>query len=108
MGKGSGVPAVGTKAFRAEQARLARFFQAINKHRKALELAIEENFGGSLDPAEWRAAFESSEPRDANRTMVVTGDHSAMLNAYVEIRQALPALIEDTRAWLGRHGVELR
>jgi uncharacterized protein YutE (UPF0331/DUF86 family) len=118
------------------------------------------------------------EPRDANRTMVVTGDHSAVLNAYVEIlkasagarligllphrrphaeqvfkalvtdggliedqaallnelyvlegrlehassdvdaeevryaverlRKALPELIESTRTWLARHGVELR
>ncbi len=43
-----------------------------------------EDFGSTLDPIEWRSAFESSEPHDANRTMVVTGDHSAMLNAYVE------------------------
>jgi hypothetical protein len=64
-------------AFAAEQARLGRFFEAINKHRKALDLAIEESFGGELDPVEWRAAFESIEPRDANRTMVVTGDHSS-------------------------------
>jgi hypothetical protein len=122
--------------------------------------------------------FESAEPHDANRTMVVTGDHSAVLNAYVEIlkasagsrlvgllphrrphaeqafealvadggltkdqaallneiyvlegrlehaspdvdaeevriaverlRKALPTLIDSTRAWLHRHGVELR
>ena len=71
-----------------EQARLARFFQTINKHRKALDLAIEENFSGRLDQAKWRSAFESDEPRDANRTMVVTGDHSAMLNAYVVILKA--------------------
>lgn len=76
------------KALQAEQARLARFFLTINKHRKALDLAIEENFNGDLDPAEWRAAFESSQPHDANRTMVVTGDHSAVLNAYVEILKA--------------------
>ncbi len=75
-------------ALTAEQARLARYFQRINKHRKALDLAIEEDFGGTLDPAEWRSAFESTEPRDANRTMVVTGDHSAVLNAYVEILRA--------------------
>jgi hypothetical protein len=67
---------------------LARFFETINKHRKALDLAIDDNFGGPLDPAEWRSAFESSEPDDANRTMVVTGDHSAILNAYVEILKA--------------------
>jgi hypothetical protein len=166
------------RAFAAEQARLGRFFEAINKHRKALDLAIEESFGGELDPVEWRAAFDSIEPRDANRTMVVTGDHSAVLNAYVEIlkssagarligllphrrphagqvfeavaadngltksqaallnelyvlegrlehaspdvdaedvraaverlRQALPGLIESTRTWLSRHGVELQ
>ncbi|HYM44664.1 MAG TPA: hypothetical protein VES65_00685 [Solirubrobacteraceae bacterium] len=75
-------------ALEAEQARLGRFFETINKHCKALDLAIEEGFGGELDPAEWRAAFDSIEPRDANRTMVVTGDHSAVLNAYVEILKA--------------------
>jgi hypothetical protein len=79
---------IGPKALAAEKARLARFFQTINKHRKALDLAIEENFGGTLDLNEWRNAFDSTEPRDANRTMVVTGDHSAMLNAYVEILKA--------------------
>ena len=76
------------KALQAEQVRLARFFETINKHRKALDLAIDDNFDGALDPAEWRSAFESSEPDDANRTMVVTGDHSAILNAYVEILKA--------------------
>lgn len=73
---------------RVEQARLSRFFETIAKHRKALDLAIEENFGGQLDSGEWRAVFESAEPHDANRTMVVTGDHSAVLNAYVEILKA--------------------
>ena len=81
-------PGSGVKGRQAEQARLARFFETINKHRKALDLAIEENFGGELEPAEWRRAFESAEPHDANRTMVVTGDHSAILNAYVEILRA--------------------
>jgi len=85
---GGSPPGIGSKALQVEQARLARFFETINKHRKALELAIADNFGGELDPAEWRRAFESSEPRDANRTMVVTGDHSAMLNAYVEVLKA--------------------
>ncbi len=79
---------LGGNALAAEQARLARFFQTISKHRKALDLAIEENFGGQLDPADWRSAFQSAEPHDANRTMVVTGDHSAVLNAYVEILKA--------------------
>lgn len=79
---------LGSKALAAEQARLARFFQTINKHRKALDMAIDENFAGQLDPAEWRRAFQSDEPRDANRTMVVTGDHSAVLNAYIEILKA--------------------
>lgn len=75
-------------ALKAEQARLARFFQSINKHRKALDLAIKEDFDGTLEPVEWRKAFESAEPDDANRTMVVTGNHSAVLNAYVEILRA--------------------
>ncbi len=79
---------LGRNALAAEQARLARFFRAISKHHKALDLAIEENFGGRLDPAEWRSAFQSAEPHNANRTMVVTGDHSAVLNAYVEILKA--------------------
>jgi hypothetical protein len=39
---------ISRNALAAEQARLARVFQTINKHRKALDLAIEENFGGSL------------------------------------------------------------
>lgn len=30
---------IGRKALAAEKARLARFFQTINKHRKALDLA---------------------------------------------------------------------
>lgn len=55
----------GSKALAAEKARLARFFQTINKHRKALDMAIDENFAGQLDPAEWRRAFQSDEPRDA-------------------------------------------
>jgi uncharacterized protein YutE (UPF0331/DUF86 family) len=81
-------PGTGPKALAAEHARLAQFFEAINKHRKALALAIEQNFGGDLDATEWRSAFESPEPQDANRTMVVTGDHSAILNSYVEILRA--------------------
>lgn len=84
-----GPPAkLGPNALAAERARLARFFRTISKHHKALDLAIEENFGGRLDPAEWRSTFQSAEPHDANRTMVVTGDHSAVLNAYVEILKA--------------------
>jgi hypothetical protein len=168
----------GSRALVAEQARIGRFCQTIHKHRKALDLAIEQDFDGALDPGEWRRAFESAEPRDANRTMVVTGDYSAVLNAYVEIlrtsagsrllgllphrrphaeqvfkavaadggltveqvkmlneiyvlegrlehaspdvdaeevrravqrlREALPGLIDSVRAWLERHGVELR
>lgn len=81
-------PRISDGALAAEKARLARFFETINKHRKALDLAIEQNFGGTLDAAEWRGAFESTQPQDTNRTMVVTGDCSAMLNAYVEILKA--------------------
>lgn len=79
---------ISRKELEVEQARLARFFETINKHRKALDLAVEQNFDGELDAVEWRRAFESAEPDDANRTMVVTGDHSAVLNAYVEILRA--------------------
>jgi uncharacterized protein YutE (UPF0331/DUF86 family) len=81
-------PKVEGRALEAEQARLARFFETIDRHRKALDLAIEDNFDGTLDPAEWRNAFDSPRPGDVNRTMVVTGDHSAVLNAYVEILKA--------------------
>lgn len=171
-------PKAGRSASAAEQARVGRFCQTINKHRKALDLAIEQDFSGRLDAGEWRRAFESTEPQDANRTMVVTGDYSAVLNSYVELlktgagsrligllahrrphadqvfkaivadggltadqaallselymlegrlehaspdvdaeevraaverlRDALPALIDSTRIWLRRHGVELR
>jgi hypothetical protein len=79
---------LGPKALEAEQARLARFFTSIEKHRDALDLAIGESFEGDLDTADWRSAFESSEPHDAIRTMVVTGSHSTILNAYVEILRA--------------------
>lgn len=76
------------KALKAEQARLAAFFKSIGKHRQALALAVEEGFDGDLDPHEWRAAFESSDPHDALRTMPVTGSHSAIVNAYVEVLKA--------------------
>lgn len=79
---------ISPKALEAERMRLARFFETINKHRRALDLAIEQNFDGALDATEWQKAFESPEPQDANRTMVVTGDHSAILNAYIEILKA--------------------
>lgn len=81
-------PASDTNAFAVEQARLARYCQTIHKHSNALDLAIQEDFGGELDPGEWRRVFDSPEARDANRTMVVTGDYSAVLNAYVEILKA--------------------
>ncbi len=87
MAEGS-APGVPAPVLQAERARLGRFLESIDKHRRALDLAVAENFGGELDPAEWRNAFESSDPRDTNRTMVVTGDHSAVLNAYVEILRA--------------------
>jgi hypothetical protein len=73
------------KALEAEEARLSAFFKSIAKHRRALELAIEESFGGELAETEWRNAFDSSDPHDALRTMAITGSYSAVLNAYVEI-----------------------
>ncbi len=76
------------KALEVEQARLAAFFVSIAKHRRALELAIAEGFGGDLDPAEWRASFDSTDPHDALRTMAVTACHSAILNSYVEVLRA--------------------
>lgn len=75
-------------ALAAEEARLARFFKSINKHRIALDLAVEESFGGELDPSGWRRAFDSPEPADTIRTVVVTGSYSAIVNAYVEILKA--------------------
>jgi hypothetical protein len=73
---------------KAEHARLARLVKAIDKHRQALEFAIEEGFEGVLDPADWRRAFDSSDPRDALRTITVTGSYSAAVNAYVELLKA--------------------
>lgn len=43
--------------------------------------------GSRLDP-DLPGRPRQAEPRDANRTMVITGDHSAVLNAYVEILKA--------------------
>ncbi len=76
------------KALEAEEARLSAFFKSIAKHHRALELAIDESFGGELAETEWRNAFDSTDPHDALRTMSVTGSHSAVLNAYVEILRA--------------------
>lgn len=76
---------VAPQAVRAEKARLARRFKSLRKHQRALELAIEDNFPNDFTQASWQQAFESDEPRNANRTMVVTGDFSALLNNYVEI-----------------------
>lgn len=84
----AGVGRLTPKALEAEQARIAAFFKSIEKHRRALDTAIAESFGGKLNRSAWRSAFESSEPHDAIRTMVVTGSHSAVLNAYVEILRA--------------------
>lgn len=75
-------------ALAAEEARLARFFKSINKHRIALDFAVEESFGGELDPSAWRRAFDSPEPADTIRTVVITGSYSAIVNAYVEILKA--------------------
>ncbi|HEX6689186.1 MAG TPA: hypothetical protein VF085_11060 [Solirubrobacterales bacterium] len=75
-------------ALAAEEARLARFFKSINKHRAALDLAVEESFDGELDPSDWRRAFDSSEPADTIRTVVITGSYSAIVNACVEILKA--------------------
>lgn len=79
---------LGTKAFEAEKDRLAAYFQSMAKHRRALEFAIEESFGGELDERSWRDAFDASEPHDLLRTMAVTGSHSAILNGYVEVLKA--------------------
>jgi hypothetical protein len=76
------------KALEAEEARLSAFFKSIAKHHRALELAIDESFGDGLVETEWRNAFDSSDPHDALRTMAITGSHSAVLNAYVEILRA--------------------
>lgn len=76
------------KALQAEEARLARLCKSIHKHKAGLELAVEESFGGELDPTTWREAFESSDPHDALRTMAVTGSYSAIVNTTVEILKA--------------------
>lgn len=79
---------LGTRAFEAEKDRLAAYFQSMAKHRRALEFAIDESFEGALDEQDWRDAFDGDDPRHALRTMAVTGSHSAILNAYVEVLKA--------------------
>jgi hypothetical protein len=76
------------QALKAEEARLARFFKSIDKHRTALDFAIDESFGGELDPSGWRRAFDSTDPSDTIRTVVITGSYSALVNACVEILNA--------------------
>jgi hypothetical protein len=75
-------------ALKAEEARLARYFKSISKHRAALKFVLDESFGGELDAFEWRRAFDSSDPSDTTRTVVITGSYSAIVNAYVEILKA--------------------
>lgn len=76
---------IGPKARRAEEARLSRLCRSIHKHKAGLDFAVEESFGGELDPRAWREAFESADPHDTIRTMAVTGSYSAIVNASVEI-----------------------
>lgn len=73
---------------KAEEVRLARFFRSIDKHRAALNFAVDESFGGELDPPGWRHAFESTDPTDTIRTVAVSGSYSAIVNATVEILKA--------------------
>lgn len=80
--------ALNPKAQKAEEARLARYFRSIDKHSAALKFAIGESFGGELDALAWRNAFDSSDPTDTLRTVVVTGSYSAIVNAYIEILKA--------------------
>ena len=56
---------IGRTALVVEQARLARFFQTINKHRKALDLAIEENFSGRLAGIRGASLGQWSEQRSS-------------------------------------------
>lgn len=79
---------VSPKARRAEEARLSRLCKSIHKHKAGLDFAVEESFGGELDPRAWREAFESSDPHDTIRTMAVTGSYSAIVNASGEILKA--------------------
>lgn len=76
---------IGPKARRGEEARLSRLCKSIHKHKTGLDFAVEESFGGELDPKAWRKAFESSDPHDTIRTMAVTGSYSAVVDATVEI-----------------------
>ena len=76
---------VSPRARRAEEARLSRLCKSIHKHKAGLDFAVEESFGGELDPKTWRKAFESSDPHDTIRTMAVTGSYSAIVNASAEI-----------------------
>lgn len=76
------------KVRQAEEARLARLFKSIHKHKAGLDFAVDESFGGELNPLTWREAFESPDPHDTIRTMAVTGSYSAIVNASVEILKA--------------------
>lgn len=76
---------IGAEARQAEEARLSRLCKSIHKHKVGLDFAVEESFGGELEPNAWRKAFESSDPHDTIRTMAVTGSYSAIVNASVEI-----------------------
>lgn len=54
-------------ALKAEEARLARFFKSINKHRTALDFAVDESFGGSaIRRSQFWAILERVRKRQAS------------------------------------------
>lgn len=69
---------------KAETARLARRIRSFDKHRAALEVAIEDLPGG-LDKAEWRNSFEDVDPRRTNAVLAITAGFSTLTNNYGEL-----------------------
>jgi hypothetical protein len=78
-------PSLPLSRLRAEEVRLTRRIESIDKHQVALEEAIKPFGGDSLDPTVWKRAYRSSDPHDVVIRNGLTGCYSAIVNNYVEM-----------------------
>lgn len=111
---GQSPPPIGGNALAAEQARLARFFQTINKHRKLpyRRPHAEQVFNavvGDGGLTEKQAALLNELYALEGRLEHASPDVDAeeVRDAVERLRKALPELVESVHAWLARRGVEL-
>jgi hypothetical protein len=63
--------------------RLAGKLERLPAQRRALRRGMRQ-FGDDFDARSWARAFDSSEPDDINRVLVVTGGYLALVNNTIE------------------------